>query len=84
MRSRIGRQSGLLLLAILAGSVALHAQQPGRDFTLRTVATGVITWPRWEASGPIIVHIMASEELPRTWLKIDLRLMKAAVAVAED
>ncbi len=42
---------------------------PGRDFTLRTVATGVITCPRCEASGPIIVHILASEELPRTWLK---------------
>lgn len=40
---------------------------PGRDFDLKAIATGVITCPHCEGSGPIIVQILASEELSRTW-----------------
>ena len=44
---------------------------PGHDITQRAIVTGVITCPHCEASGPLNLHILASEEFPKTWPKMN-------------
>ena len=39
----------------------------GRDIDTKAVATGVITCPRCESSGPMRLQVLASEELSRVW-----------------